>query len=111
MSGLEVEEMVSVAPAFDKIVVGEIVEAIKHPDADRLQVCKVNIGTEVLQIVCGAPNARVGLKAPCALVGAVLPEIKIKQAKVRGVESFGMMCSCNRTRFGARSIRFIRTAK
>jgi phenylalanyl-tRNA synthetase beta chain len=93
MSGLEVEEMVSVAPAFDKIVVGEIVEAIKHPDADRLQVCKVNIGAEVLQIVCGAPNARVGLKAPCALVGAVLPEIKIKQAKVRGVESFGMMCS------------------
>jgi len=73
--------------------VGEIVEAMKHPDADRLQVRKVNVGSEVLQIVCGAANARVGLKAPCALVGAVLPEITIKQAKVRGVESFGMMCS------------------
>lgn len=93
MTGLEVEDLTPVAPAFDKIVVGEIVEAIKHPDADRLQVCKVNVGTEVLQIVCGAANARVGLKAPCALVGAVLPEITIKQAKVRGVESFGMMCS------------------
>jgi phenylalanyl-tRNA synthetase beta chain len=93
MTGLEVEELTPVAPAFDKIVVGEIVEAAKHPDADRLQVCKVNVGSEVLQIVCGAANARVGLKAPCALVGAELPGISIKQAKVRGVESFGMMCS------------------
>ncbi|HAJ71010.1 MAG TPA: phenylalanine--tRNA ligase subunit beta [Methylophilaceae bacterium] len=93
MTGLEVEEVVPVAPAFDKIVIGEIMEAIKHPDADRLQVCKVNVGAEVLQIVCGAANARVGLKAPCALVGAELPGISIKQAKVRGVESFGMMCS------------------
>jgi phenylalanyl-tRNA synthetase beta chain len=93
MSGLEVEEMTPVAPAFDKIVVAEIIEANKHPDADRLQVCKVNVGGEVLQIVCGAANARVGLKAPCAMVGAVLPGINIKQAKVRGVESFGMMCS------------------
>lgn len=93
MTGLEVEDLTPVAPAFDKIVVGEIIEAVKHPDADRLQVCKVNVGSEVLQIVCGAANARVGLKAPCALVGAVLPEITIKQAKVRGVESFGMMCS------------------
>jgi phenylalanyl-tRNA synthetase beta chain len=93
MSGLEVEELTPVAPVFNKIVVGEIVEAVKHPDADRLQVCKVNIGNEVLQIVCGAMNARVGLKAPCALVGAVLPTVTIKQAKVRGVESFGMMCS------------------
>ena len=98
MAGLEVEEMVPVAPAFDKIVIGEIVEAVKHPDADRLQVCKVNIAkdktkSEILQIVCGASNARVGLKAPCALVGAELPGISIKAAKVRGVESFGMMCS------------------
>jgi len=98
MAGLEVEEMTPVAPAFGNIVIGEIVEALKHPDADRLQVCKVNIGKEngidkTLQIVCGASNARVGLKAPCALVGAELPGISIKAAKVRGVESFGMMCS------------------
>ena len=98
MAGLEVEEITPVAPAFDNIVIGEIIEAIKHPDADRLQVCKVSIGKEngvdkILQIVCGASNARVGLKAPCALVGAELPGISIKAAKVRGVESFGMMCS------------------
>jgi phenylalanyl-tRNA synthetase beta chain len=93
MTGLEVEELTPVAPSFEKIVIGEIVSAIKHPDADRLQVCQVNVGQETLQIVCGASNARVGLKAPCALVGAALPGIAIKQAKVRGVESFGMMCS------------------
>jgi phenylalanyl-tRNA synthetase beta chain len=93
MTGLEVEELTPVAPAFEKIVVGEIVSAVKHPDADRLQVCQVKVGQETLQIVCGAANARVGLKAPCALVGAELPGISIKQAKVRGVESFGMMCS------------------
>ncbi len=98
MAGLEVEEMTPVAPAFGNIVIGEIIEAVKHPDADRLQVCKVNIGKEngidkIMQIVCGASNARVGLKAPCALVGAELPGISIKAAKVRGVESFGMMCS------------------
>jgi phenylalanyl-tRNA synthetase beta chain len=93
MAGLEVEELTAVAPAFSRVVVAEILEAAKHPDADRLQVCKVKVGDEVLQIVCGAPNARAGLKAPCALVGAELPGIQIKQAKVRGVESFGMMCS------------------
>lgn len=93
MAGLEVEDQQSAAAVFSGVVIGEIVEAAKHPDADRLQVCKVNVGEEVLQIVCGAANARVGLKAPCALVGAELPGISIKQAKVRGVESFGMMCS------------------
>lgn len=93
MAGLEVEEMTAVAPAFSGVVVAEILSAEKHPDADRLQVCAVKVGAEVLQIVCGAPNARAGLKAPCALVGASLPGIAIKQAKVRGVESFGMMCS------------------
>ncbi len=94
MTGLEVEELAPVAASFDKVVVGEIVSAEKHPDADRLQVCRVDVGlAEPLQIVCGAPNARVGLKAPCALVGAELPGFSIKQAKVRGVESFGMMCS------------------
>ncbi len=93
MAGLEVEAQQAAGAVFNSVVIGEIVEAAKHPDADRLQVCKVNVGKETLQIVCGAANARVGLKAPCALVGAALPGISIKQAKVRGVESFGMMCS------------------
>lgn len=94
MAGLEVEGLESVGAEFTKVVIAEIISAEKHPDADRLQLLKVNIGTaEPLQIVCGASNARVGIKAPCALVGAVLPGFEIKQAKVRGVESFGMMCS------------------
>lgn len=94
MAGLEVEELDPVAPAFTGVVVAEILSAEKHPDADRLQVCRVKVGDgEPLQIVCGASNARPGLKAPCALVGAALPGFEIKRAKVRGVESFGMMCS------------------
>lgn len=94
MAGLEVEGLEPVAAPFTKVVVAQIISAEKHPDADRLQVCKVDIGSgEVVQIVCGAPNARAGLKAPCALVGAELPGFNIKQAKVRGIESFGMMCS------------------
>jgi phenylalanyl-tRNA synthetase beta chain len=94
MAGLEVEELDPVAPDFHGVVIAEILSAEKHPDADRLQVCRVKVGEgEPLQIVCGAPNARPGLKAPCAMVGATLPGFDIKQAKVRGVESFGMMCS------------------
>jgi len=94
MAGLEVEEQKSVAAVFTGVVIGQILSAEKHPDADRLQICHVDVGSgEPLQIVCGASNARVGLKAPCALVGATLPGFNIKQAKVRGVESFGMMCS------------------
>ncbi|HEY8118089.1 MAG TPA: phenylalanine--tRNA ligase subunit beta [Methylophilaceae bacterium] len=99
MAGLEVEALEPVAAMFTKVVVAQIISAEKHPDADRLQICKVDIGSgEPLQIVCGAANARAGLKAPCALVGAQLPSenapgFNIKQAKVRGVESFGMMCS------------------
>ncbi|NOS95892.1 MAG: phenylalanine--tRNA ligase subunit beta [Methylotenera sp.] len=94
MAGLEVEEMQPVAAAFSKVVVAKILSAEKHPDADRLQVCKVDVGLpEPLQIVCGAANARAGLVAPCAMVGAELPGFSIKQAKVRGIESFGMMCS------------------
>ena len=94
MAGLEVEEMQPVAAAFNKVVVAKILSAEKHHDADRLQICKVDVGlAEPLQIVCGASNARVGLIAPCAMVGAELPGISIKQTKVRGVESFGMMCS------------------
>lgn len=94
MAGLEVEEMEPVAPAFDKVVVAQVLSKEKHPDADRLNLLKVNVGQgEPLSIVCGASNVSVGMKAPCALVGAKLPGIEIKQAKVRGVASFGMMCS------------------
>ena len=75
------------------LVVGEIKECISHPDSDHLHVCKVDIGKETLQIVCGAPNARVGIKVIVALVGAKLPEIEIKESVIRGVESHGMMCS------------------
>ena len=85
MAGLEVD---------DVQVVGEIISIEKHPDADRLNVCQVNVGLEKnLQIVCGAPNARAGIKVPCALVGAKLPGFEIKKAKLRGVESNGMLCS------------------
>ena len=94
MAGLEVEALESVAPAFDKVVVGEVLSLEKHPNADRLNVCKVNIGTgDPLQIVCGAANVHAGAKVPCALVGSQLPKMAIKQAKVRGIESFGMLCS------------------
>ncbi len=94
MAGLEVEDMQPVAAPFTHVVVAKILAVEKHPDADRLQVCSVDVGlAQPIQIVCGAANARAGLIAPCALVGAELPGISIKQAKVRGVESFGMMCS------------------
>ncbi len=102
MAGLEVEEVTPAAPPFTGIVVGEIVTREKHPNADRLSVCTVNVGVHAsapLQIVCGAPNARVGIKIPCALVGAELPPgedgkpFKITQAKMRSVESNGMLCS------------------
>ncbi|CAM8656406.1 PheT Phenylalanyl-tRNA synthetase beta subunit [Comamonadaceae bacterium] len=100
MAGLEVEELKPVAPPFTHIVVGEIKEAEQHPNADRLRVCKVDVGqAEQLNIVCGAPNARVGIRIPCALVGAELPPgedgkpFLIKVGKLRGVESQGMLCS------------------
>lgn len=94
MAGLEVEAATSVAPPFNNVVVAEILSAVKHPDADRLQVCQVDVGEAVpVTIVCGAPNAAAGLKVPCARPGAKLPGFEIKVAKVRGVESFGMLCS------------------
>lgn len=94
MAGLEVEGLEPVAPAFTHVVVGEVLAREKHADADRLNVLTVAVGQDApLQIVCGAQNVQVGMKAPCALVGAQLPGMTIKQAKVRGVESFGMMCS------------------
>ena len=74
MAGLEVEALQALAPAFDKVVVGEVLEVAKHPGADRLNVCQVNIGaSQPLSIVCGAANVEVGVKVPCALIGAVLP--------------------------------------
>ena len=95
MAGLEVEELTVLGEGLAGVVVAEIVATEKHPEADRLQVCKVNAGQgELLQIVCGAPNARVGIKVPLAMVGASLPDgMSIKAAKLRGVESFGMLCS------------------
>ncbi len=95
MAGLEVEALDPVAPAFDSVVVAHILEVVKHPDADRLNVCQVDTGSGTpTTIVCGAPNVAVGLKVPCALPGAKLPgDFTIKIAKVRGIESSGMLCS------------------
>ncbi len=97
MLGLEVDELVPAAKHFTGVVVGEVLTVIQHPDADRLRVTTVNIGSgEPLQIVCGAPNVRVGMKAPVATIGAVLPgDFKIKKGKLRGVESQGMLCGAS----------------
>lgn len=91
--GVEIEGVEPVAPAFERVVVGEVLSVEKHPNADRLNVCQVNVGVSPLTIVCGAPNVRVGMRVPAALVGAKLPAMEIKAAKVRGVESAGMLCS------------------
>lgn len=98
MAGLEVDEVEAAAKDFTGVIVGEILTAEQHPNADKLQVCTVTNGSEVAQVVCGAPNARAGLKTAFATVGAVLPtpdgkEFKIKKAKLRQVESFGMLCA------------------
>jgi phenylalanyl-tRNA synthetase beta chain len=96
-AGFEVEGIESAAPAFSNVVVGEIVSAARHPEADKLSVCQVSAGSGApLQIVCGAANARAGLRAPLAHVGAVLPgDLRIRAARLRGVESHGMLCSAN----------------
>ncbi len=94
LAGLEVDDIESVAGEFSGVVVGEILSAEQHPDADKLRVCQVSDGKETFQVVCGAPNARGGLKTAFATVGAVLPgNFKIKKAKLRGVESMGMLCA------------------
>lgn len=95
MAGLEVDAITPVAETFHEVVVGEVLEVAPHPDADKLRVCRVDVGTGApLQIVCGAPNVQVGMKAPTARVGAMLPGgLKIKRAKLRGIESSGMLCS------------------
>ena len=95
MAGLEVDGVEPVAGEFSGVVVGEVVECGQHPDADKLRVTKINVGDEeLIDIVCGAPNCRQGLKVAVAKVGAVLPgNFKIKKAKLRGQPSFGMLCS------------------
>ena len=95
MLGLEVDAVESVAGEFNGVVVGEVVECAQHPDADKLRVTKVNVGGErLLDIVCGAPNCRQGLKVACATEGAILPgDFKIKKTKLRGQPSEGMLCS------------------
>ncbi len=112
MSGMEVESLQPVAPPFQGIVVGAIVDAVPHPNADKLQVCRVDAGPHssggLLQVVCGAPNARAGIRVPLALVGAELPPaadaaadaatFKIGVGKLRGVNSFGMLCSARELR-------------
>ncbi|MDK6126448.1 phenylalanine--tRNA ligase subunit beta [Acinetobacter baumannii] len=97
MLGLEVDELAPVAKPFTGVVVGEVLTVEQHPDADRLRVTTVNIGSgEPLQIVCGAPNVRAGMKAPVATIGAILPgDFKIKKGKLRGVESQGMLCGAS----------------
>jgi phenylalanyl-tRNA synthetase beta chain len=94
MAGLEVEERRPAGADFSNVVVAHVMSVDKHPDADKLKLCSVDVGEAgPLQIVCGAPNVAAGMKVPCARVGAKLPGIEIKQAKVRGIESFGMLCS------------------
>ncbi len=95
MAGLEVDAVTPVAAAFSGVVVAEVLSTVQHPNADKLRVCQVNVGqTEPLQIVCGASNVRPGLKVPAALIGAILPgDFKIKESKLRGELSFGMLCS------------------
>ncbi|NWG39930.1 MAG: phenylalanine--tRNA ligase subunit beta [Hydrogenophilaceae bacterium] len=96
MAGLEVESVQPAAPPFTGVVVAEVLSVESHPDADRLRVCKVNVGeSSPLQIVCGAPNVAAGQKVPCARVGAKLPALEIAEAKVRGVASFGMLCGAS----------------
>jgi phenylalanyl-tRNA synthetase beta chain len=95
MSGIEVEAIEPAAPPFEGVVVGEVLSVERHPGAERLTVCQVNVGAELLTVVCGAQNVQVGTKVPTALAGARLPGIEIKVAKVRGTESSGMLCSAS----------------
>ena len=103
MAGLEVDSLNSAAPDISGVIVGEILAVEQHPDADKLRICQVagGVGESPVQVVCGAPNARAGIKVPFATVGAQLPEgFKIKKAKLRGVESLGMLCAQNELGLG-----------
>ena len=103
--GIEVEEIIDNREKFKNFVVGFIENAEKHPNADRLRVCQVNVGTQTLQIVCGAPNARAGLHVAVALVGAIIPNHgeALKKGQIRGIESQGMMCSSQELLLGEES--------
>ncbi|GAB4439850.1 MAG: phenylalanine--tRNA ligase subunit beta [Rhodocyclaceae bacterium] len=102
MAGLEVESMEPVAPPFSGVVVGRVLAADPHPNADKLRVCRVDVGEALpLQIVCGAPNVAPGMRVPCARRGAELPGMKIEAARLRGVESNGMLCSARELGLGA----------
>jgi len=102
MVGLEVDAVTPVAGSFSGVIVGEVLETAQHPDADKLRVCQVSNGKETFQVVCGAPNVRPGLKIPFAMIGAQLPgDFKIKKAKLRGVESNGMLCSETELQIGS----------
>jgi phenylalanyl-tRNA synthetase beta chain len=93
MAGVEVESYEPFGPQFSGVVVAEVLEVARHPNADKLTVCTVDVGGERLKVVCGAPNVRKGMKAPLARIGARLPSMEIKRASLRGVESEGMLCS------------------
>ncbi len=99
MSTVEVEGVERLADRFDKIIVGEIIEVLPHPNADKLRICRVNIGEEVKEIVCGGSNLEAGMKVVVACPGAMVrwhgegEPVEIKNAKLRGVESFGMICA------------------
>ncbi len=100
MAGLEVKGLNPVAPSLDNVVVADVVSVERHPDADKLSVCAVDDGESRLTIVCGAPNVRAGLKVALARIGAQLPGITIKKARLRGVESQGMICSASELQLG-----------
>ncbi|MGY4496059.1 phenylalanine--tRNA ligase subunit beta [Pseudomonas sp. TE3610] len=101
MAGLEVDSVTPAAGEFTGVIVGEVLSTEQHPDADKLRVCQVSNGSETFQVVCGAPNVRPGLKIPFATLGAQLPgDFKIKKAKLRGVESNGMLCSQSELQVG-----------
>lgn len=97
--GLEVDEVTTSLPAMSEVVIARVVDVMPHPDADRLRVCEVDNGTsDLVQIVCGAPNVRIGLVTALANVGCPMPDgKKLKKAKLRGVESNGMLCSGQRS--------------
>ena len=94
MAGLEVESITAAGPPLEGVIVGEVISVARHPNADTLTLCQVATGRETVQVVCGAPNVRTGMKAPFASVGATLPGgVEIRKARLRGEESFGMLCS------------------
>src|SRR5439155_24295225 len=95
MAGVEVEAYEPYGPQFSGVVVGEVLSVDRHPGADKLTICRVHDGLTTVQVVCGAPNARVGMKAALAKVGAKLPGMEIKAAALRGVESQGMLASAH----------------